>query len=138
MILPLAAILLSGAAAAVFISFSLSPQWGWAYLAVETALLIDLFTICWVGVWSALTAKRAWHSTFLVCWRVLLRPTLIFVALIAMTGLRAQSTAELILIWLVIGVVNNLFAWAAAYNGLKDIHEFSGVLGRCPAEQLRH
>jgi hypothetical protein len=73
-----------------------------------------------VGLWTGLTCRRAWHASFLTVWRVLLRPFLIWVAILLWSGIGARSTTDLMLIWFVIGVLNNLVAWTIAQEGISS------------------
>ena len=47
-------------------------------------------------------------------------PWAILLGLVLLTGMRVTSETELILIWLAISVLNNLFVWVAAVRGLHS------------------
>ncbi|HUL51338.1 MAG TPA: ABC transporter permease [Candidatus Nitrosotalea sp.] len=88
-------------------------SWAWVCLAGITVFVADVYTICWVGLWVGLTARRANRATANTVMRVMVLPWFVWFIVVLCASLialltRFENEPEYLLgLWFVLSMVND-------------------------------
>ena len=102
------------------------------WIAGMIMLVADVFTLGWVGMWCGLNSRRPNRAAGAALVRVLVLPWMIFLILLTFIGLNGGfggrsstwNSTTLTLLWLVIGLVNNvIFALPARRRLLAEFRQ---------------
>ncbi|MEP6662915.1 MAG: ABC transporter permease [Verrucomicrobiota bacterium] len=100
--------------------------WVMVWLAGAGILLLDLWTLSWVGMWTGLSAKKVNRASGAALVRILILPWLVyflFMTMLAFGSVFSSSTMDgsvFLIFWLIICVLNDVIFMTVSKNNLRS------------------